>query len=190
MSLQDYSCLQELRPHSRKNIDKVARSRIQNRKEPRALVRHELVANGQFITRPKFDFTKPQGQSSIRVARELSQFGGHVILNELNTALQGGTNYPILTAGLGVVAGVVSFGAGLIFTVATTAISLHQTTSRVLARPGDKIIHVEEIGKERNGASYKPVYVSSFFLVDPFRTNGNSLTKGWLIHEEREYLSL
>jgi hypothetical protein len=44
----------------------------------------------------------------------------------LNTKLLGGESYPILTAVLGTATGAVSAGAGLLFTVTTTASSLHQ----------------------------------------------------------------
>lgn len=96
----------------------------------------------------------------------------------------GGESYPILTTALGIASGVVSGGAGLIFTLATTGLALANTTTKVLARPNDEIWHIEEIGKIGN----KAVYVSAFFIVDPFRKQSTS--KGWLIHEEREELTL
>ena len=53
-----------------------------------------------------------------------------------------------------------------------------------VARLDDEIWHIEEIGKEGN----KAVYLSAFFIVDPYRKQ--ALSKGWLIHEEREELIL
>jgi len=104
-----------------------------------------------------------------------------------NTALLGGDSYPVLTAVLGTAAGVASAGAGLLFTVATTALSVSQTSRRVLARAGDELWQVEEIGK--NGSSV--IHVAAYFLVDPFRGQGvNSRIKGWLIHEERKNLDV
>jgi len=71
-----------------------------------------------------------------------------------------------------------------LFTLATTGLSLANTTSKVLARPGDEIWHIEEIGKEGN----KAIYLSAFSIVDPYRKQAPN--KGWLIHEEREELVL
>lgn len=110
--------------------------------------------------------------------------GNAHITSKLNQDLLGDESYPVLTAALGIATGIVSGGAGLFFTLATTGLTLGNTTRRVLARPGDEIWHIEEIGKIGN----KPVYVSAFFLVDPYRKKAPN--KGWLIHEEREELLL
>ena len=104
----------------------------------------------------------------------------------LNTALLGGRSYPILTAVLGTLTGVVSGGAGLLFTVASTGLSLSQTSQRVLARAGDELWQIEEIGKIGSTA----VHVGSYFLVDPYRDRGQSRIKGWLIHEQRTELDI
>jgi len=105
----------------------------------------------------------------------------------LNTALLGGKSYPILNAVLGTAAGAVSMGAGLLFTVASTALSLAQTSQRVLARSGDELWQVEEIGKKES----RIIHVGSYFLVDPYRgRGGQSRIKGWLIHEERTELDV
>lgn len=104
----------------------------------------------------------------------------------LNTALLGGKSYPILTAVLGTIAGAASAGAGLLFTVASTALSVAQTSQRVLARSGDELWQVEEIGKVKSAV----VHVGSYFLVDPYRGRGRSRIKGWLIHEERTELDV
>jgi len=68
--------------------------------------------------------------------------------------------------------------------VASTGLSLTQTSQRVLARSGDEIWHVEEIGKVGMIATY----VSSYILVDPYRWQAPN--KGWLIHESRDELLL
>ena len=90
----------------------------------------------------------------------------------------------MLTAILGVVAGGASVGAGCIFTAATTALSVANIPQKVLARVDDEVWHVEEIGRSGNEA----VHISSFFLADPFRLT--TLSKGWLIHEERRKVIL
>lgn len=104
----------------------------------------------------------------------------------LNTSLLGGTSYPVLTAVLGVIVGAASGGAGLLFTVASTGLSLSQTSQRVLARAGDELWQVEEIGRTGSTA----VHVGSYFLVDPYRNRGPSRIKGWLIHEQRTELDI
>ncbi|MGD8569616.1 MAG: hypothetical protein PVJ39_16135, partial [Gammaproteobacteria bacterium] len=63
----------------------------------------------------------------------LSRKNQHII-GHLNNGLLGGTSYPILTAALGIAGGGVSALGGLIFTTATTALSLGNTAHRVLAR--------------------------------------------------------
>lgn len=68
----------------------------------------------------------------------------------------------------------------MIFTVATTALSAAHTSPRVLARDGDEIWRVEEIG-QTNG---QPTYLLAYFLVDPYRGQSAS-HKGWLLHEAR-----
>jgi hypothetical protein len=98
--------------------------------------------------------------------------------------LLGGERYPVLTAAIGIAGGAISGGAGLLFTLSTTGLALVNTAGKVLARAGDEIWHIEEIGKEGN----KAIYISAFFIVDPYRKQAPD--KGWLIHEEREEISL
>ena len=108
------------------------------------------------------------------------------IIYKLNTELLGGINYPILTAVLGTIAGATAPGAGLLFTVASTALSLAQTSRRILARPGDEVWQVENIGKVKSAV----VHVASYLLVDPYRERGQPRIKGWLFHEERTELDV
>ena len=72
----------------------------------------------------------------------------------------------------------------------STALSLSQTSQRVLARAGDELWQVEEIGKARDknffgSDTMEMVHIGSYFLVDPHRSIGLVRSKGWLIHEER-----
>ena len=101
----------------------------------------------------------------------------------------GGKNYPVLTAILGAGAGLVSGGAALLFSAGSTALSVAQKSHKVLARAGDELWKVEEIGKVRNGTAFEVVHVSSYFLVDPYRKKPGTL-HSWLIHEERKELTL
>lgn len=106
----------------------------------------------------------------------------------LNNALLGGRNYPLLASVSGFGAGFLSGGAGFIFSAVATGVSLKNTTHRILARGGDELWQMEEIGKFKKGGSYVPMHVLAYFLVDPFRGTNNR--KVWLIHEERKELVL
>jgi len=136
----------------------------------------------------------PNNKSSRRRLMILDQETSQNFTHSLNDALSGGDSYPVLTAVLGVAAGLASFGAGLLFTASTTALSLAQRNHRVLARGGDQIFQVEEIGKVINrsyfGAdSIEVAHISAIFLVDQFRNDYRGV-KSWLIHEERQVITL
>lgn len=186
MSANILNFLQELQKPSNKHLSPVIRSQIQDNSKPRALVEPVLVSSGKYSVKPikgASSLSTQNNRQSMRKVKTLS--GGHEpVINALNKELLGGESYPILTTALGIAAGAISGGGALLFTLATTGLSLANTASKVLARPGDEIWHIEEIGK--NGT--KAVYVSSFFIVDPYRKQAP--TKGWLIHEEREEVTL
>jgi hypothetical protein len=115
----------------------------------------------------------------VRAQQRIKTVGDHEpgFLALLNDALLGASDFPILAALLGSAA---SGGAALIFTVATTTLSVAKVSARVLARDGDEIWRVEEIGKVEN----RPTYLMAYFLVDPYRGQSAS-HKGWLLHEAR-----
>lgn len=188
--------LKELRSQSNKRLNLPIILAIQNQEKPRVLVVQNIVANGIWITKPvngAKSLLQAENTQSMRKVRTLAPGRNGNLTFSLNTALLGGNDYPILNAVLGTAVGLASFGAGLLFTIGTTAVSFSRTTQRVLARSGDEIWHVEEIGKVRKNSTYKAIYVSSFFIVDPFRQlahKAQSDSKGWLIHEERIELSL
>ena len=126
----------------------------------------------------------------------LDQETANNFTHSLNNTLSGGDSYPVLTAVLGVAAGIASFGAGLMFTVATTALSMSGSNHRVIARGGDELWQVEEIGKATSSTYWglgsdrtNAFHISAFFLRDPHRDNYRG-TKSWLIHEERSELTL
>lgn len=113
----------------------------------------------------------------------------------LNKSLKGGESYPVLTTILGTATGLISGGAGLLFTATQLGISLGTRSTDVLARAGDEIWYIEEVGKsfEDNlifADRYVPTHVSSYILVDPYRSKGgsNASEKGWLLHEQRKEL--
>ena len=98
----------------------------------------------------------------------------------LNDALLGGADYPILSAALDIATAVGTGGAGLMFNVATAALSASRASHRVLARDGDEIWRVEEIGR----VGTVPTFVMAYFIIDPHR-KGSASSQGWLIHENR-----
>lgn len=111
-------------------------------------------------------------------------------IRTLNNQLKGGHSYPVLNFALGTAVGLASGGAGLIFGASTLALDLNRRDSDVLARKGDEIWVVEEIGKSLQNNTFsedgfKAEYVKSYFLYDPFRAKGFSESKGWLLHESR-----
>lgn len=196
---QIISSLQELQPNSNKRLpDSIITGMTRSLSRARyELIRTRINPSGPgFITEPTGGISSlPRNIQSRRKLMTLTAGTENNFTYMLNTALLGGSNYPILTAVLGTAAGFVSTGAGLLFTVASTAVSLGQTSQRVLARANDELWQIEEIGKVRDdsifgGNQFKVIHVGSYFLVDPYRSNGQVVTKGWLVHEERTELDI
>lgn len=189
-NMQNIASLQELQRESGKRLpDSVITGMTRSFTQARyQLIRSRVNPSGAgFVIEPTGGISSlPQNTQAIRRLMTLPAGSEDNFTYTLNTALQGGTSYPILTAVLGIVTGAASAGAGLLFTVASTALSVAQTSQRVLARAGDQLWQVEEIGKIRSTA----VHVGSYFLVDPYRSRGQSRIKGWLIHEERTELDI
>ena len=112
---------------------------------------------------------------------------GDPFLNTVNHELKGGDSYPVLVAVLGAGVGlvpVIGTGAGLLFSAATTGLDLARTSHSVIARDGDEIWQIEEIGR----VGSRVTHVGAYFVVDPYRRQAPS--QGWLIHEERHELTL
>ncbi len=118
-------------------------------------------------------------------------------MNSLNEDLQGGETFPWLLLVLGIgfapITGAVGVVGGIVFGAATTAIDGSRRTTQVMARAGDEIWHVEEVGRtfEDNFISedrWLATHISSFFLVDPHRRHTRE--KGWLLHEDRREIEL
>jgi hypothetical protein len=138
---------------------------------------------------------QPQSRQSIRRLMTVQREVRGNFTSTLNDDLLGGESYPILNFALGTAAGVVSGGAGLLFAVATLALDLSRTVQRVLARGGDELWQVEEIGRaEASGlfaSGQVAVHIGAYFLYDPFRHGGSFESgRGWLIHEARTELTL
>jgi len=190
-SAQLLAALQLLQPHSGKRIsDSVITGMTQSFSNARYdLIRKRTNPRGAgYLTEPTGGANAlPGAVSARRKLMTLAAGSSDNYTASLNTQLLGGSSYPILSFVLGAAAGAVSGGAGLLFSVATTALSLSQTAQRVLARRGDELWAVEEIGKDN---SNRVVHVGAFFLYDPFRNTAFGQGNGWLIHEERTVLDL
>lgn len=157
---------------------------------PLLLINPKIVS-GQVVYEPAISLDNLAVKES-RVAQRKAMTLPNVVEDNytfmLNNSLSGGRDYPLLTSVAGFGMGLLSGAAGLIFSAAATGVSLGKTTHRILARGGDELWQMEEIGKSKKGGSYVPVHVLSYFLVDPFRGAHNR--KVWLIHEERQELVL
>jgi len=196
MSTAIINQLQELKPNSNKllkksTIDGFSGYLSSSGNNPLLLARKKMIANANWTTVATNgieSLTQAKNKQSIRKIMTLSVGQDSNFTYRLNTALLGGESYPILTWFLGAALGIASGGAGLLFAAATTAIDAGKTSRRVLARTGDEIWQVEEIGKVSEGGKFKAIHVNSYFIADPYR--GHALGKGWLIHEERSELTL
>jgi len=196
MSTSILNQLQELRPHSNKqllgNIDISFKEILSNSMiNPIQLVKPKQIASMDWSSEPKEgsqSLLQAKNRQAMRKVMSLSPSTDTNFTYVLNSALLGGRSYPILTAIIGTATGLASFSLGLFFTVASTGLSMSQKSQRVLARGGDEIWQIEEIGKTRVDGKFKAMHINSYFLVDPFRKQ-NAL-KGWLIHEERTEIIL
>jgi hypothetical protein len=155
------------------------------------LVQPVQIANAHWTMKPRNGSSSLAKKENIHRERRvmtLSVAQEENFTYRLNTALLGGKSYPVLTAVLGAASGIASMGAGLLFAAATTGLDVMKPSNRVLARTGDEVWQVEEIGKITNGSAPKAIHINSYFLVDPYRKQ--TLKKGWLIHETRSEITL
>ena len=191
MSISIIQQLPELRPHSNKRlpitVTRIFRSAA-NATGLNAiqLIEQKRIANANWGSVPRDSSQSILQVKNRQAIRKVMSLPPGIETNytyQLNTALLGSRSYPVLTAVLGTVAGISLFNAGLFFTIATTGLSMSQKSQRALARSGDQIWQIEEIGKVRSGNELKAMHINSYFLVDPFRRQNTA--KGWLIHEER-----
>lgn len=183
--------LRELRPATNRKLNPKIISRLQDHDVPFKLIKQEIVANGSWVVKPRVPTEALVDESrhySKRKVKTLGYGGSAHLLPLLNTELSGGQDYPVLTALLGAASGPISGGGALLFSAATVGIDMAKPDHRILARKGDEIWHVEEFGKASRNGQDVPVYISSFFVVDPYRAHFSP--KGWLIHEERRDLTL
>lgn len=188
MSINVLSQLQELQQKSNSNerLNPVVLSFIRDHSKPLVLVKPAIITNGKFTVKPVKGVSSLLNYDNRYSKRKVTTLnkGNEHITDKLNNELLGGESYPVLTAVFSAAGGYISTSAGLIFSAATTTLNLANTASKVLARTDDEIWHIEEIGKVGN----KAIYVSAFFIIDPYRKHTHG--KGWLIHEERKEVAL
>lgn len=96
----------------------------------------------------------------------------------LNNQLAGGEGSPILITALGIGAGLVSGGAGIMFSIMSTAIEMQRVNQPVRARSGDVVDMIEVLGQRDN----KVYHWLTFVLADPFRTQAKQSPSEWVIH--------
>lgn len=108
-------------------------------------------------------------------------------MTSLNQELAGEPSYPVTTAVLGEIAGLIP-GAGTAFTVVTTGLSTFQQSLSVLARLGDEVWVSEQVGTVGSEA----VHQEQIWLLDPYRLQGTDeeLQAVWVLHEERTPVTL
>lgn len=110
-------------------------------------------------------------------------------MDSLNRSLAGGEDYPLLVGLLSIGTGLFSAGAGILFTVVTTATSAAKTTQPTRARVGDEIWSLELITRgPTDGGSSSFQHIQYYLLVDPFRQGNSQIPSEWVIHEERTKL--
>ena len=113
-------------------------ARLQDTAVPLKLVKRVMIANANWAVQPRegaASLSYLHNRHSARRTKTLTNAHDQVI-KELNLQLAGGKNYPILTAALGTAAGLASLGAGLIFTAATTTVSIANTIQHVMSWHG------------------------------------------------------
>ena len=99
-----------------------------------------------------------------RFVMELSE-ARRPYMQSLNRQLSGGEDYPVTMALAGIATGVVSAGAGAMFSLMTAVVSNTKPRHSVQLREGDQLWQIEQLGKN-NG---KIRHSSCFIVVDPFR---------------------
>jgi hypothetical protein len=179
------SSLPELRPDSGITIDHAVLCHINNCLKWGSSFQLTKTAVGQgglgIIHVLADGVTLPQKGKVSRILHRLPESSeDNMLMKNINDALLGGKDYPWTTMASGIAAGFVSTGAGILFALASTALSASKKTTRILARPNDEIRQIEEIGKVGSDV----VHVGSYWLNDPFRQ------RQWLIHEERTTITM
>lgn len=129
--------------------------------------------------------------SRLRDTRCVHVLNTHQRVSGINQALSGGS-YPVLTTVLGVGLGLASSGASIVFGITMSVISSTQTQTNVVARLGDEIWAVSEIGKVRENTNYNMFtqewvakLVTGYFIKDPYRGRANVSGGMWLVNETR-----
>lgn len=133
----------------------------------------------------------PRRQTAAR--KRLYTFRNNDFLRSVNKTLQGGDSYPVLTSILGIAAGMVSAGAGLMWTAVTTGVALADNPYPVLVREGDEVWTVEVLTKEKVGffnEEFEVMHNWYLLLVDTYRKEKGLGQHTWFLHEERRMVNI
>lgn len=133
----------------------------------------------KFVPDPKVDLMTKNASRRKVLSLNPTHTG---FMSSLNLALKGGEDYPLLTGLLGITTGLLSGGAGLLFSLVTIGVSASKVSQPIRARLGDEIWQVEILGKE----GQKIMHLEYFVLVDPLRAKVPNLASEWVIHEDRK----
>lgn len=185
MTTQFLDSFKQLRKESSKKLpDSIICGMNEGHKARCQLMVSEKNPKGGF----RYIHVKGSGTSSRRKLSTIEATGGYTA--KLNESLAGGESCPVLmfalSIPLGAMPGAQGVAAGLLFGAFSAALDAAKTHQGVQARVGDELWQIEEIGTSGNDV----VHVNSYFLVDPFRGQAPTKTKGWLIHEERTVLTM
>lgn len=107
------------------------------------------------------------------------------LMQLINRQLAGEKDYPVVASALGLAVGRlgIDFAAAL-YSMASGQLGKAEKSAHVFLRDGDEIWRTEAIGKRgKPGTKGEPIYVASYLLVDPYRTD-NTSRAAWILHEE------
>lgn len=191
MKIDVFNHLDEIKPDSSKSlqlsvVEGLMAGSGSSEKPYIELVKAKVAANNNYRWELSHGIDSIISKSGQFRRRKIKTFAEDGFIGRLNLALKGGARYPILSTVTGVLFGKVNPAMGLLFSAASTTHGMSKTSHDVIARPGDELWKVEEIGKVRSRGGYKMVHIYSLFIVDPFRDLSSFNNIGWLIHEDRK----
>jgi hypothetical protein len=153
---------------------------------------HKLVnvarIGGDYVKVPNsgVDLMRTNAAKELRVKCSDANRG---FMESLNRSMAGGEDYPLLTGLLSIGAGLFSAGAGILFTIASSAVSAAKSTQPTRARIGDEVWSLEVVTRgPTEGGSSTFLHIQYYLLVDPFRQGNHQIPSEWVIFEERTRL--
>jgi hypothetical protein len=127
-----------------------------------------------------------RGTTAEQKLRSFSERQDGALMELLNRQLAGERDFPAIGSALGAILGKLGIDfASALYSAANSLIGKTEKSAHVFVRDGDEIWRTEAIGKQGMlGTQGEPVYVATYLLVDPYRTNNRSRA-AWILHEER-----